>query len=173
MSVINYYELIEGNFSPLGVSIAEGRYNFTRYLLSTASDASKKISYTTQYEYGNYYDGILQSINAAFSASPIPNVFIRLGINHNAFKNVGESSSSKSVSLYTAESRLALNPRIQLIGLYQYNSQDNRNAFNVRFSWEYKPLSYIYLVYNNRIFETNTRQQEQSFITKISYLKQF
>ena len=169
----NYYELIQANFSPLGIAVSEGKYNFSRYLVSATSDASRKVSYTTQYEFGNYYNGTLQSVTGALSLSPIPNVFVRLSLNNNKFKNVGQSNTTKSISLYTAESRLALNPRVQLIGLYQRNTQDNRNAFNIRFAWEYKPLSYLYLVYNNRTFETTSRQQEQNMIVKVSYLKQF
>jgi hypothetical protein len=169
----NYYELVQGSFIPLGILVSGGNYKFNRFLFKATSDASKKISYTLQYEFGKYYNGSLQTVNAALNLSPIPNIFVNLGLNNNYFKNVGSSAATKTISLYTAESRLALNPRIQLIGLYQRNTQDNRDAFNLRFAWEYKPLSYIYLVYNNRTFETTSRQQEKNTIVKISFLKQF
>ncbi|MGE5106366.1 MAG: DUF5916 domain-containing protein [Sphingobacteriales bacterium] len=167
------YELIQGSFTPLGILVQEGKYKFNRFLFAAASDASKKISYSLQHEFGNYYNGSLQATNAALSLSPIPNIFIKLSFNNNYFKNVGQNLTTKTISLYTAESRFALNPRIQLVGLYQRNTQDSRNGYNVRFSWEYKPLSYIYFVYNYRTYETTSRQQEQNTLLKISYLKQF
>ncbi len=83
-----------------------------------------------------------------------------------------------------------MNPRVQLIGFYQHNSISNFDVWNVRFSWEYKPLSFIYWVFNQRGYDdfrtqlSNdglrriktdqlSRQNEQQTIAKISYLNQF
>ncbi|MEP4948687.1 MAG: hypothetical protein ABJU26_14210, partial [Flavobacteriaceae bacterium] len=70
--------------------------------------------------------------------------------------------------------RIALDPRVQLTPFYQYNSFDEQGRWNVRFSWEYMPLSFIYLVFNDT--QTNVFdpiQQSTQFISKITFLKQF
>jgi hypothetical protein len=90
--------------------------------------------------------------------------------------NVGTPAVSKAVDLYILQSRFALNPRVQLSALLQKNTLDNSKAYNVRFSWEFAPLSYIYLVYNhgatyNNLLVQNTT--EDHLIGKISFLKQF
>ncbi len=40
-------------------------------------------------------------------------------------------------------------PRPQLTSTCQYNSARGRRSLNARFSWEYRPLSYLYVVLND------------------------
>jgi hypothetical protein len=91
---------------------------------------------------------------------------------------VGEQKTTTTVNLYILQARIALNPRLQLTGLYQKNSLNNSDNYNLRLSWEYLPLSYVYLIYNrgvnsslnNMTIETQT---EDHLIAKISFLQQF
>jgi len=88
---------------------------------------------------------------------------------------VGEPKTTTVIDLYGLQARLALNPRIQLTGFYQKNSANNADNYNIRLSWEYMPLSYVYLVLNHYGF-TNLQsktQAEDHAIAKISFLKQF
>jgi hypothetical protein len=73
------------------------------------------------------------------------------------------------------ESRLALNPRVQLSGFLQKNTENDLTNINIRFSWEYSPLSFVYLVFNDRDFNETLygNQTEQQAIVKINFLKQF
>lgn len=73
------------------------------------------------------------------------------------------------------ESRLALNPRLQLISFYQQNSLNDLRALNLRLSWEYQPLSFVYLVFNKTDYlgDDLTLQKQKAFLAKLSYLKQF
>jgi hypothetical protein len=78
------------------------------------------------------------------------------------------------VDLRIIQGRFALNPRLQLSGFYQNNSLDHSDSYNVRFSWEYLPLSYLYIIYNHGRSETplQVSQSDQHAILKISLLKQ-
>ena len=82
-------------------------------------------------------------------------------------------------NLYSIEGRFALNPRLQLIAFYQQNSENNAKNYNIRLSWEYQPLSYVYVVLNRRGFNNVNEpsdiryEKESHVIAKISYLKQF
>ena len=95
-------------------------------------------------------------------------------INRNYFKEVGDSSETKKADLWSISGRFALNPRVQLIAFYQKNSINEQANYNVRLSWEYQPLSFIYLVYNSRAFQlpTQKRQTDDHVILKVSYLHQ-
>ncbi len=58
---------------------------------------------------------------------------------------------------------------------YQRNTSVKRNVWNVRFSWEYRPLSYIYLVFNRNALDNERapdRFSQQQYIGKITYLLQ-
>ncbi len=50
-----------------------------------------------------------------------------------------------------------------------------QNGYNIRFSCQYKPLSYIHLVYNHDGFGSfeHKKLTEDYTIAKLSYLKQF
>jgi hypothetical protein len=173
-SVASLHHHLLNAFSPLEIPISSGTYSFVRNTLSVGSDASREISYAAQYEWGEYFNGKLATSDLSINVAPIPHVAIKTSVNINQFQKVGESLISPTVKLYTLEGRFALNPRIQLIGLCQKNSQYESAVYNFRFAWEYKPLSYIYVVYNNRSYDVmEERHHEQTAIVKVTFLKQF
>lgn len=167
------FENIQDPFVPLGITIAPGKYNFTRYFVAGGSDASKKVSFSAKYERGGYYDGNLNTLSAAFNFAPIPNIALNLNYNLNTFKNVGATLNKTDVSLYTVAFNISPTPRLQLSGLYQYSTFGKREAFTTKLAWEYLPLSYVYIVYNKRVFQSLSRQEEQGVVCKISLLRQF
>jgi hypothetical protein len=86
--------------------------------------------------------------------------------------NTNDERETFSTDLYSIGLRVAPNPRIQLSGFYQYNTFDSRGRINLRGSWEFAPLSFLYLVFNENNFRENPIQN-QSFISKVSFMKQF
>lgn len=166
---------LEENFNPVGISILPGNYNYVRKGISLISDPSTKYSASSEYSWGGYYNGNLQSVNSKFRLAPIPHINLGLTWNWSKFEDVGAMRVTKEVNLVMVETRLAINPRFQLIGFYQKNTTDDLNALNLRFAWEYQPLSYVYLVFNqlNYTGADLSKQHEQTFLTKLSFLKQF
>jgi hypothetical protein len=164
-------------FSPLRVKIGLGKYNYARHTIYWSSDGSKKLSFNWNGEYGKYFDGKLNTTTFKINFSPIPHIALNASVNRNSFKGVGTEKTNKTVDLMAIEGRLALNPRFQLIGFYQKDLSQNANNYNIRLAWEYQPLSFLYLVFNNRQFDSTlrpeTRAREDHAIAKISYLKQF
>jgi hypothetical protein len=173
-SVSDIRQNLISDFNPLGLTVVPGDYGYKRYSAIAGSDPSRKLSYSFKYDFGNYYNGSLQTTDFSVFVIPIPHISLKAGINRNRFKNVGTELDTKDIYLYTVQGRLALNPRVQLIGLYQRNSRNNLDSYNVRLAWEYKSLSYLYLVFNGReTFSNESVNTEQQGIFKISYLKQF
>jgi hypothetical protein len=168
------YQLLTEPFMPLGISIAEGTYHYVRHQFYFSTDASRIISANLNFETGSYFNGKL--ITAVFNVNiaPIPHIAINAQLNRNHFKKVGNLTGGKKVDLYIISGRFALNPRLQLTGFYQKNSENNLSNYNIRLSWEYQPLSYIYLVFNRRAFDNVLlkRQSEDHAIFKVSYLRQ-
>ncbi len=168
------WQNINFSFAPLGLEIEEGRYFYNRYLVRYNTDRSKKWSGDMGADFGRFYNGNRTTINAAARFAPIPHATLSLNYEHNAIKEVGVLRENLSTNLYTGNLRLALNPRVQLSTFYQYNSFNEQGRWNVRFSWEYKPLSFIYLVFNDtQIDAFDPVQQNNQFISKITFLKQF
>jgi hypothetical protein len=177
--VTNWQNLIE-SFSPLDIEIAAGEYSYNNHNFNFETDNSRKLFFSAEYSTGGYFNGTLQSLSASTRIAPDPHVALTLSYRHNEIRNLGITSSSVTTDLATAEIRLALNPRVQWISFYQYNTAINRNTLNTRLQWEYKPLSFIFIVLNdNRQDFTNSetnitsRLINQQGVFKITYLKQF
>ncbi|WP_396590881.1 DUF5916 domain-containing protein [Allomuricauda sp. R78024] len=161
-------------FAPLGLEIEEDRYFYNRYKVQYNTDLSKKWSSDIGVDLGSFYNGTRTTINAAARFAPVPHATLSLNYEHNDINGVGVSQEDLNTDLYTANLRLALNPRVQLSTFYQYNSFNEQGRWNVRFSWEYMPLSFIYLVFNDTQIDVFDPVQESTqFISKITFLKQF
>ena len=91
----------------------------------------------------------------------------------NRIASLGTADSSFVTHLAGPELRLFLNPRVQWSAFYQYNTALEQGSLNARFSWEYAPLSYLYVVWNDRqpvLDGPSTRVR--SLIIKLSWLRQ-
>jgi hypothetical protein len=62
---------------------------------------------------------------------------------------------------------------LQWSTFYQYNTVQKRGTMNARLSWEFSPLSFLYIVYNDRqpILGGNV-PTARSLIVKLSWLGQ-
>lgn len=164
---------LEEDFSPLGTAIEKGDYNYTRHKISFSTDQSKRISATLTGNLGGYYNGRYNSAQMGIGFSPSPHFFFSPQLEIGKLQSVGIERSTRKVSLYTLEARAALNPRVQLSGFFQKSDIDWSLNWNARFSWEFRPLSYFYIVRNNGRTDEQYRTVNRQTITKISYLRQF
>ncbi len=178
--VVPTWQQLDEGFAPLGIDVAPGRYTYTRYQLNFSSDPSKKFSYKLFNEWGGYYNGQLRSHVASVRYSPVPQASFALDYTRNITNELGTEAQSRVTELLTPNVRLAVNPRLQLIGFYQKNTAAQRDVWNVRLAWEFQPLSFLYIVYNsdaqqqlqNNGLRPDLNRAEQ-VIGKLTYLKQF
>ena len=168
------YQNLTEAFEPLGVSIQSGSFNYVRNQIYLSSDPSKILNLFADYSWGNYFDGKLTSLNLTLQFAPSPHFSLLGRMNRNMVKALGENKTTETIDLFSIEGRFALNPRLQLVGFYQQNAENKLKNYNIRISWEYRPLSFIYLVLNKRGFERfdGINQNEQHAILKLSYLRQ-
>jgi hypothetical protein len=159
-------------FSPLGFDVKPDNYFFHRLEIRYRTDASKKISGDIKFFGGEYYDGRLDEWSALLRISPTPKIALTGEYQLNNIRNLGLNNVTEKISLITGGFRMAANPRLQLSAFYQYNTFDKRGRWNVRGSWEFAPLSFLYLVFNESSFR-DSYVSNQSFISKLTYLKQF
>ncbi|MEQ8361704.1 MAG: DUF5916 domain-containing protein [Cyclobacteriaceae bacterium] len=173
-AIYTNWQNINFNFAPLGLPIAQGEYYYVNHRVKFNTDQSKKFSANGIYNWGDFYNGKKETVNAGFRLAPDPHVAFTADYEFNKLKKIGEDKRNLDTHLVTGGVRLAWNPRIQLSAFYQYNSYDEQGRWNVRASWEYRPLSFIYFVFN----DTQTDLLEgpisnHQLIGKITFLKQF
>ena len=171
------WQQLDNTFSPLGVEIAPGYYQFGQYEISFDSDFSRKLAGAVTYANGTFYDGGLESWDFDFRVSPVPQIELTGSYAINRFDDLGTQETDLTANLLSTTTRLALNPRVQLIGSYQWNSANEANIWNIRLAWEYRPLSFIFLVFNNNESEGFPMEpnlfSQRELIGKITFLKQF
>lgn len=168
------WQNINFDFAPLGIAIAEETYFYTRYFTSYRTDQSKKWSLSCAYDFGRFYNGTRNTIRFSGRLAPIPHAALTLSYEYNNIDNLGVAQEDLQTHLVTLGSRLALNPRLQLSVFYQYNSFDLRGRWNLRASWEYQPLSFIYVVVNDtQVDDLINPFREQQLVSKVTYIKQF
>jgi hypothetical protein len=172
--IVPTYQRLTEIFEPLDVTILPGKYTYTQQQIWASTNPSKIVNMQVIYTWGHYFNGRLNAGDWRLQIAPVPQFSLIARFNRNHFMQVGEPKTSAMIDLYSLEGRFALNPRLQLIGFYQQNSQNNSKNYNIRLSWEYKPLSYVYLVYNRNGFKDPLikNQVDDHLIGKISYLLQ-
>jgi hypothetical protein len=158
-------QILTDSFSPAGIEIGPGEYDYVRYVVRANTDQSNTLSADARVETGDYFDGELTSASLDLRFSPSPCVEVSAEAEFNRFKNLGVASESKSTQLYRLNARLAASPRLQFNAFYQRDDLRQQSDWNLRLSWEYQPLSYLYVVYNQRGNDIDTRQ----LIVKATY----
>lgn len=168
-------------FRPIGIEIAPGNYRYVRYGAEIQSDLSRKYSGTMEVTVGDFFNGTLTNLKLTARLAPSPRVVLSAEYEYNRVAALGVNEEEKTVHLFGPELRLALNPRLQLNAFYQYNTLVDQGNWNVRFSYEFRPLSYIYFVFNDaRYFVNDTIRRtnpdryatQQQSILKVTYLRQ-
>lgn len=168
------WQKIDFDFKPLGIEIPKDDFYYTRQYLKYNTDKSKKLSFSGKFEWGRFYNGKRNTLNLGTRFAPIPNVSITGDYEYNALNDLGVNRQNLYTNLYTTGVRLALNPKLQLSGFYQYNDFTKTGRVNSRFSWEYLPQSFVYLVLNeNQSDAFNPIQTQHQFISKVTFVKQF
>jgi hypothetical protein len=149
--VVPTWQRLDRPFSPLpGLRIEPGSYRFTRYAVSTSTDPSRRLSLRVDADAGPFYDGRSVSAYVALQANPIPHVSTLVAYTVDALRDVGAGRSDRTTHLVQPSLRLALDPHVQLTTVYQRNTAAGVATWNSRLSFEFRPLSYVYLVYNDR-----------------------
>ncbi|WP_374949444.1 DUF5916 domain-containing protein [Mucilaginibacter sp.] len=176
-NITSSWENLISDFTPVReVNIAMGNYHFKRYELYGLTNQGAHYSAEARFSTGGYYQGELNSYYLSLRAAPLPKLSLVVSYTRNDFKNIGPARSSITTHLIAPELRVAANPKLLLSTFYQYNTDDGNGSFNSRFSWEYRPLSFIYLVYNTldnfnrKPFEHPV--QQRNGILKVTYIRQ-
>ncbi len=167
-----HWQRIDFPFSPVGIRIEEKDYFYFNQRIRVATDASKKLSSEVKLSWGGFYNGKLTTLESSLRFAPIPHIAFSTQYTGNYFNEVGIDEVTQKVHLISGGIQLAANPWILFSGFYQYNSFDRLARVNLRFSWQFSPLSFLHIVFNENQF-SDLQLTDQSTISKLSYMKQF
>jgi hypothetical protein len=151
-----------------GQEIAVGDYQFTEYSTSFSTNRSRMFSGGATLRTGDFFDGDKDSYQMNFNFHPG-----QLGAEVSwSYDDVNLPSGDFTTSLVTSRWRYSFNPSMFMNALIQYNSTIKEFSSNIRFNFIYKPLSDLFLVYNERR-STTGEVVERAFIAKLTYVFDF
>ncbi|RMD96904.1 MAG: hypothetical protein D6814_10545 [Calditrichaeota bacterium] len=187
--------LFEGDRPPEAFEIAtdtdipSGSYTWNRYFVGVRAAEKRKLSGEILWEFGDYYNGDLSTLEARLSIKPSSFLNLEFTAERNTGKalalpeDVEEEEAEALVPRNFTEEligfRLLLNfsSDLQLSSLTQYDTQSKELGSNTRMRWTFDPLGDIFIVYNHNIIRRRDSKRWQfvsnEFPVKIQYVLRF
>ncbi|MBC2843569.1 DUF5916 domain-containing protein [Winogradskyella flava] len=153
----DYVDLKYG-FDPLGNgdALQPGTYNFGLLKIGYNSANNQKFRYSVNVQKGNYYSGkrIAGGVYLNYQLLPFANLELSYDVNAIHLNELGK----ETFHLTRFTGQIFFNNRLNWTTYVQYNTQRDNFNINSRLQWEYKPLSYIYLVISDNYNQDITRK---------------
>ncbi|MDP2321914.1 MAG: DUF5916 domain-containing protein [Acidobacteriota bacterium] len=153
-----------------GIHVEPGRYEFKEHFLLANSNSAAKFAMNLRYGTGDFYDGYRRNytIGGTYRMNHHLNVQLSDQIN-----DIDLSSGSYLTHLVTGRVNVYFSTKVFVNALVQYNTDTNQWSSNVRLDIIHRPLSDIYLVYNERHDSRSGALISRAVIAKMTYLLAF
>lgn len=134
------FEIVRGRV------IATGAYHSSTVRAAYTLGTQRKISGDLSAGRGGFYDGTRTDVGYRGRVELTTKFSIEPGITVN---RVVLPAGGFTAKLVTMRSTLAFSPRMSTGALIQYNSTTRQVSTNIRFRWEYRPMSDLFVVYSD------------------------
>ena len=147
LSVSRNYERLVDEFSVGDQVVLPGSYSFTSFRTSYSFGSQRRISGNVSFERGEFYDGTLTSVGVSRGRVVVSD---RLSFEPGVTVNRIELPRG-NVNQTVLRSRFdyGFTPRMFASALVQYNSSGEIFSSNLRYRWEYRPGSELFLVWTD------------------------
>ena len=152
------------------IQIAKGDYKYQRYSAVVSTDPSDRVSSNATYEWGKFWNGDRKSFRGGVDVKASPNLRVGLDYNHN---RVDLPNGKFTTDLLVTRFDYAFSPYAFLNAFVQYNADRHQVSSNIRFNFTYRPLSDIFIVYNNIRDTDRGRLVQRALIVKVTNLISF
>jgi len=153
--------------SSRGIKVNPGRYEFNEYFVLWNTNNSAKLSWTSRYSNGRFYDGYRRgyTFGPTFRPNEKFNTSINLQVN-----DIELSTGAFVATLVTGRVNYNFNTRTFINALLQYSTESRQWSSNLRFNIIHRPLSDFFFVYNERRDERSGDLINRALIAKLTYL---
>jgi hypothetical protein len=155
-----------------GVSIPVGAYDFHTTRVGYVAGQQRRLSGEVVVENGAFYNGERTSIAVNSGRLQVtPQVSLEPSLSINWIDLV---QGSFTLKVARTRATYTITPRMFVSGIVQFNSAGNSFGSNVRFRWEYRPGSELFIVYTDD-FDTEARPdvtalRNRAFVLKFNRL---
>jgi hypothetical protein len=168
----NFERLVRPFAIAPGVNIPIGAYDFHTARVGYVAGQQRPYSGEIVFETGPFYDGDRRSIALNSGRMQItPQVSLEPSFSINWIDLV---QGSFTLKVARTRATYTITPRMFVSGIVQYNSAATSFGSNVRFRWEYRPGSELFVVYTDD-FDTDARTdfaalRNRAFVVKFNRL---
>lgn len=166
-------EVIDERFtinSRRGVYVNPGRYEFKEHFILVNGNSSAPFYMNVRFGIGDFYDGYRR--NYLLGGTFRLNEHLNLSLN-DQINDIDLKAGSYVTHLLTGRVNYYFNTKVFVNALVQYNTDTNQWSSNVRLDIIHRPLSDIYLVYNERRDSRSGNLISRALIAKMTYLFAF
>ena len=150
-----------------GAVVSTGRHEFNEYFALFNGNPSALLTPAVRYSFGPFYDGYKRSYSVGPSMRPNERLNTSLNLQINDIDLPGVSYVS---TLATARVNYSFSTSMFLNALLQYNTDTKQLSSNVRFNIIHRPLSDLFLVYNERRDERTGTRIDRAIVAKLTYM---
>ena len=136
-----------------GVSIPTGRYAWRQHLLVIDSDRSRALSAAARLVAGDFWSGTQKTMQLSVLYRPTYRLVFDLGVQVSDIDLEAPNTSFTS-RLVNLRGGYSFNSQMFLDSLVQYRTDVRQFSANVRFNLIHRPLSDLFVVFNEQRFET-------------------
>jgi len=148
--------------------IEAGDYNYNVLNIRYFSDKRKKITYSINFNQGQYYSGKKVSFGGSISYRHQPYGNISLSLNQNNIW-LPHLDESVDLTLIGVETKISFTKSIFFTNFLQYNTQVKNFNVNSRLQWRFKPMSDLFLVYSENYLSDNLSIKNRGLVLKFVY----
>jgi len=152
------------------IFIPAGDYSYKQWVYEANSDASRMISGNLIFRIGEFYSGDIKqlTLNGTFR----PNYRLSFE-NRYDYNDVKLREGDFSTHLFRTKVDYYFSTRMFLNAFIQYNSDRKQISSNIRFNFIHRPLSDLFLVYNEAREVSGERRNDRAFTIKYTHMITF
>ncbi|MEM9920703.1 MAG: DUF5916 domain-containing protein [Bacteroidota bacterium] len=132
--------------------ILAGNYENSAIRMGFNSDYTRNLYGSINFQYGSFFGGRRMRFGAkgGYRFLPVLNLSLNYEYNTLSFDELGD----QNLYLLGVTAEIFFSNRLNWTTYLQYNEQIDNFNINSRLQWEYKPLSFIYLVFSDNYTES-------------------
>lgn len=168
------FEFVPEEFSlPGDLTVPVGEYRFSTVVGRYTLGAHRRVAGDMTLAHGGFYDGTRTEAGYRGRVEVRRNFAIEPGVSLNW---LDLPQGRETATLLSARGTYSFNPSMWLAALVQYNSAGHLATANIRFRWEYRPGSDLFVVYSDgrdTLARGSERVLNRGFSVKMTRLLRF
>jgi hypothetical protein len=152
------------------VTIPVGDYEYAHWQMEMESDPSKMLFGVGDIQWGTFYTGDIRTFNLTGTFRPSYRWSAQARLSNSQVDLPGVSYSTR---VFRTRFDYAFNTKMFLNALIQYNSSRKQITSNIRFQLIHRPLSDLFLVFNEAREVTGARRNDRAVTIKYTHLLPF